>query len=324
MTQSEAIATRRLGNTDLQVSPIGLGAWQFSEGRGGATGIWASVTAEETDAIIKAALDGGINWFDTAEIYGFGRSERALARGLQHADQHNGDVIIATKWMPFLRTASSITSTIEARQQALAPFSIDLHQIHAPMSFSSIEAQMDAMADLVEAGAIKAVGVSNFSAEQMYRAFKRLEQRGIPLASNQVKYSLLDRSIETNGVLDAARAFGISIICYSPLEMGLLTGKFHLDPSLLSSRPLGRRMQLQRQITKTQPLIDVLREIAADHDASVSQVALSWLINAHGEMIVAIPGATKVRHAQESAGAMQVALNDDDIKRIDQASRSLR
>lgn len=315
------IPTRSLGQTDMHITPIGLGAWQFSEGQGFTSMFWQGLTAEETDAIVQAALDGGINWFDTAELYGNGRSERALSRALQHAGQTDADVLVATKWSPIMRTAVSIHRTIDTRMSNLSPFTIALHQVHNPASFSSPEAEMDAMADLQAAGKIRAVGVSNFSAQSMTRAHDRLYQRGSFLASNQVKYSLLDRRIEGNGVLAQAKKLGITIIAYSPLEMGLLSGKFHANPDLLNGRPIIRRRQLGRKIEESRPLIDGLNKIAADHGVTASQVALNWLVNFHGDTVVAIPGASKVRHAQENAGAMTFSLSPEEMAQIDRLSR---
>lgn len=313
--------TRPLGRTGIRIAPIGLGAWQFSEGKGGARGSWSPLTPETTDEIVRTALEAGINWFDTAELYGFGRSERGLSRALQKAGKEDGDIVMATKWNPLLRTARSITKTIEKRLEALSPFSIDLHQVHFPASFSSIESEMHAMADLIEAGKIRAAGVSNFSARQMRRAHEALISRGFLLASNQVKYSILDRKIESNGILDTARTHGITIIAYSPLEMGLLSGKFHKDSSLLRSRPMVRRSRLKRMIETSRPVINALEEIAMAHSATVSQVALNWLVNFYGESVVTIPGATKPHHARESAGALEFTLSRADMERIDELSR---
>jgi aryl-alcohol dehydrogenase-like predicted oxidoreductase len=312
---------RKLGRTGIEITPIGLGVWQFSEGRGGATGTWSTLTTETHNDIVKRALDEGINWFDTAEMYGFGRSERNLSRGLQAAGVAVDDVVIATKWMPFLRTARSIKKTIGNRQSALAPYNIDLHQIHLPVSFSSIRSQMDAMADLVEAGKIRSVGVSNFSAGMMRRAHECLANRGLPLASNQVEYSLTNRRIESNGILETAKELGITIIAYSPLGMGLLTGKFHKDPDMLGELPFRRRLILRRSVEETRPLVKGLEEIAGAHSVSISQVALNWLVNFHGDIVVAIPGASKARHAVESARAMLFTLRDDEMARIDELSR---
>ncbi len=319
-TSNTTAKKRKLGQTTIEVTPIGLGTWQFSEGRGFHKFMWSSISAETTNSIVKTALDNGISWFDTAEIYGNGRSEKGLAVALKAAGKNNGEVVIATKWWPLMRRASSIKATIDERLSRLDPFTIDLHQIHNPFSFSSIEAQMNAMADLYEAGQIRSIGVSNFSEKMMRKAHAALARRGIPLASNQKKYNLLDRSIETNGVLDAAKELGISIICYSPLEMGLLSGKFHKDPTLLLSRPRGRRNALGKKIETSRPLINILDEIAAAKGVTVSQVALNWLINSHGDTVVAIPGATRPSHAQESAGTMRFTLTADEMERIDHAS----
>jgi aryl-alcohol dehydrogenase-like predicted oxidoreductase len=155
----------------------------------------------------------------------------------------------------------------------------------------------------------------------MRKAHDVLTRRGIPLASNQIRYNLLGRGAETNGVLDTAKELGITIICYSPLELGLLTGKFHRDPNLIKSRPLARRLIWAKRIESTRPIIKVLEDVAEVHGATVSQVALSWLVNFSGDTVVAIPGASKPKHAEESAGAMKVTLTSGEIERIDHVSR---
>lgn len=315
---------RRLGRTDIQVSPIGLGTWQFSEGQGMHRFSYSVLVTHETDDIVKAALDGGINWFDTAEFYGNGRSERGLSKSLQAAGKADGDVVIATKWWPFLKTASSIRDTIDKRLACLDPFGIDLYQIHWPFSFSSVEAEVNAMADLVEAGKIRAVGVSNFSAKQMRRAHRALDRRSIPLASNQVRYNLLGRKIETSGLLETARELGITIIAYTPLDMGLLTGKFHRDPSLLRSRPFFRKNVIRRRLKLSLPVLETLEEIAEKRGVTTAQVALNWTVNYNGDAVVAIPGASRAQHAAESAGAMKFTLSAEEMDRIDQTSRRFR
>jgi aryl-alcohol dehydrogenase-like predicted oxidoreductase len=315
------IPLRSLGHTDIKITPIGLGVWQFSGKSFFNSSIWAPLKEDLSDRIVRSAWEAGINWFDTAEAYGFGNSERALSSGLQAAGIDDPQVVVATKWFPLLRFAGNIRRTIDTRIANLKPYTIDLYQIHNTGSLSSIQAQMNAMADLVQAGQVRSVGVSNFSAEQMRQAHQYLAQRGLSLASNQVKYSVIDRVIERNGILDAARELGITIIAYSPLEMGLLTGKFHKDVSLLESRPRIRRARLQRQLDGSRQLVDTLEEIGQTYKASPSQVALNWLIHAHGETVVAIPGASKVKHAEESAGAIAFRLTDDEIRHIDALSR---
>jgi len=315
---------RSLGGSPITISPIGLGCWQFSEGRGLAGRFWPALPQETANQIVAASLDGGINWFDTAEVYGGGRSEAALASALTAAGRKNGDVVVATKWWPLWRTAGNIKATIGARLANLAPFSIDLYQIHQPFALASTAAQMHAMADLVEDQRIRTIGVSNFSAAKMRAAHQVLATRGIHLVSNQVRYSLLGRQIEKNGVLKTAQELGITIIAYSPLDSGLLTGKFHRDPSLLSRTPIGRRTMLQRRLVSSRPVVEVLEEIAAAHEATASQVALAWLLQARGDTVFAIPGASKPSHALEAAAALRLRLSPDEIARLDGVSAPRR
>jgi aryl-alcohol dehydrogenase-like predicted oxidoreductase len=186
---------------------------------------------------------------------------------------------------------------------------------------------MEAMAELVAAKKIRAVGVSNFSAAQMRRAHAALAKRGIPLASNQVRYSLVARGIESNGVLAAATELGVTVIAYSPLGQGILSGKFHADPTLIRNRKGPRRyMPLFRSsgLERTRPLVDELQRIAAARGVTASQVALNWLLHFHGETVVAIPGASRPRHAEEAAGAMGFRLADEEMGRLDELSRPFR
>jgi len=312
---------RRLGQTDIEVTPIGLGVMQFAGGAGMFGMMFPEISQETMDGIIRTALDGGINWFDTAEIYGRGRSEQGLANALRAAEKKDDEVIVATKWFPMFRTARNIPRTIHDRIRFLDGYSIDLYMVHQPWGFSPPEAEMEAMADLVEGGKIRSVGVSNFDAEQMRRAHTALQKRGLPLAANQMQYSLLHRKIETNGVLAAAKELGITITAWSPLASGLLTGKFHKDPDILSKTPFGRRMRLRREIERSRPLILALEEVAINHDATPAQIALNWLIHFQGETVVAIPGASKVKQAEESAGVMNFKLTDEEMTRLDELSR---
>ncbi len=318
---------RRLGRTDIEISPIGLGCWQFSEGHGRVGGYWPALPREAVNAIVAASLRGGVDWFDTAEAYGKGRSERALSRALQAAGKASGEVVVATKWFPLGRTARSIRETIGERRAALAPYPIDLHQVHHWAGLSSVEEEMRAMADLVARREIRSVGVSNFGARRMRRAHAALAARGLPLASNQVKYSLLDRSVERNGVLEAAKALGVTLVAYSPLEQGLLSGKFHEDPSLVQRAPGPRKWMRrfrEKGLAESRPLVDELRAIAAAHGATPSQVALAWLISFHGDAVVAIPGATRLGHVEENVGAMRLALSGLEARRLDERSRAFR
>ncbi len=322
------MVARRLGRTEIEVSPIGLGCWQFSQGKGFTGAMWSVLDQATMDSIVGAAIQGGVTWFDTAQAYGNGRSERALGTALHDLGVRPGEVVIATKWLPILKTAANITRTIDTRLSCLGGYPIDLFQIHIPWSISSIGAQIGEMAKLARAGKIRAFGVSNFSVAQMTKASAAAAAEGMTLASNQVPISALDRRIERNGVLDMARRSGVTLIAYSPLAQGLLTGKFHEDPRLVSFLPTGRRSRLSpasrafttENLRRTAPLIEALRAIAASHGVTPSQVALSWLIRFYGDTVVAIPGASRPNHASESAAAMDLELTENEMARIDEVS----
>jgi aryl-alcohol dehydrogenase-like predicted oxidoreductase len=318
---------RRVGATEIEVSAIGLGTAQFAgvgkRGRGSAG--MSGMTQETVQAVVGAALNGGITWFDTAEVYGFGRSERALSTALRALDVPPGKVTIATKWLPMLRPASTIARSLDTRLAALQGYPINLHQIHMPFgSLSSHVAQLRAMARLVDAGKISAIGVSNFSAAQMEKASERLRSQGSVLASNEVQISLLHRKIESNGVLAAARRLGVTLIAYTPLKSGILTGAFHADPSRVRalSRVRRRLAGLNEQyLERTRPVIDELRAVARAYDVTPGQVALSWLVNFYGETVLAIPGASKPRQAKENADVLELRLTDRELTRLDEVSR---
>jgi len=309
-----------LGESGISVSPIGLGMMEFAGGGGWFGRAFPVISRTEKNTIIQTALEGGISWFDTAEIYGGGVSERSLADGLKAAGISPGEVVIATKWLPLFRTASNIHLTISTRLHYLDGYPIDLYYIHQPYSLSSPEAEMNAMAELVETGLIRSVGVSNFGPERMRRAYTALQKRGLPLATNQVHYSLLNRKIERDGTLETARELGITITAYTPLGSGVLTGKYHRMPELLEGKMIYWRYRLKRLLEQSRPLVQALEEIAATHGATAGQVALSWLISFHGELVVAIPGATNPRQAAENAGAMRVRLTEEEMARLDELS----
>ncbi|MBS7529050.1 aldo/keto reductase [Hazenella sp. IB182353] len=320
------LAKRKLGKSNLEISALGLGCWQFSKGSGVVGKYWSEIDDEQIKDIIRISLAGGINWFDTAEAYGRGESEKVLARVLNELDPQEEHALIATKWWPVLRRATSITSSIEERLACLNSRTIHLYQIHQPYSFSSIKKQMKAMAELVQQGKIVTVGVSNFNAKQMREAHQVLAEYDIPLVSNQMKYSLLDRVIEQNGVLETAKELGVTIIAYSPLEQGLLTGKFHKNPELLQSTSRVRQFTNRKKhnnLSQTKPLVDLLEQIADQYRASASQVALNWLITHNGDTVVAIPGATKVQHAKDNVGALTFQLTPDEQDQIERVSKQV-
>ena len=195
---------------------------------------------------------------------------------------------------------------------------VDLYQIHFPYSPVSVETWMDALADAVEAGLTRAVGVSNFSPSQTMRAHAALARRGVPLASNQVEYSLLDRKPETSGLIKVCRDLGVTIIAYSPIAKGMLTGKYTPD-----NMPPGmrRRMYNRNYLVRIQPLIDLLKEIGQAHDGKTpSQVSLNWLMC---KGAVPIPGAKNLRQAQENFGALGWRLTDEEVAKLDEISEKV-
>jgi aryl-alcohol dehydrogenase-like predicted oxidoreductase len=313
---------RQLGRTGIMVTPIGLGCWQFSKQNNMAGKFWPTLEDNLIEKIVSLSIAGGINWFDTAEVYGGGESEKALSKALMAAGKKPGEVIVATKWWPMFRLASNIRKTIYERIKLLEPYPIDLYQVHQPWSFSGENSEMEVMSELFNMKLIRAVGVSNFNAKKMENSWKALRKSGIPLASNQVRYSLLDRRIESNGVMDLAKKLGITIIAYSPLAQGLVTGKFHDNPELLKNIGFRRYSSPFKPegLEKSRPVITLVKELALKYSVTPSQVALNWLIHYNGDTVVAIPGATKEIHVQENCGAMSFRLSDEDMVSLDKVS----
>jgi len=311
---------RRLGRTDLRLSALGLGCWQFSRGRGLAGAYWPALDEATTRKVVATSLEAGVNWFDTAEAYGQGISERCLADALRAAEVEPGSVVVATKWWPALRTSPSVLDTFHRREDALRPYPVDLHQVHHPFALSPVEAVMRAMAKLKAKGRIKAIGVSNYDLPRLERVVAALQETDMHLASHQVKYSLLDRSIETNGVLDFCRGQQVSVLAYSPLEQGLLTGKYHRAPELLKQLNLIRRFLPRNQeatLERVRPVVEAVDSIATEHGATPAQVALAWVM---GKGAFAIAGARSEAQARDNTGALEVHLTPAQVARLDEVS----
>lgn len=316
MSTQHALERIPLGASDLSISPLGIGTWAWGD-----RFVWGYGRGGYTDVDIQAAFEfssnAGLNFYDTAEAYGFGRSEHLLGQYTQRAKQSN---IIATKFMPFpwrLRQAS-LLSALRRSLDRLGVEQIGLYQIHWPFFPRPIEVWVSALADAVEAGLTQAVGVSNFNLGQTRRAHEVLATRNVPLASNQVHYSLLHRGPEFNGLLDFCRENSITLIAYSPLAMGVLTGKYTPDNPLRGIR--GRRYKRGR-LAQIQPLITLMHEIGEAHGGkSAAQVALNWVIC---KGAVPIPGVKNIRQAQDNAGALGWRLSDEEVVRLDSISKQV-
>jgi aryl-alcohol dehydrogenase-like predicted oxidoreductase len=275
---------------------------------GGAHGI------EEEKRALDVSVRAGVNLFDTAAMYSGGAAEQRLGELTR-----GKDVLIATKYPAgFSFRVEDFPKELEATLTRLGRDCIDLYQHHYPNARISLPALMDRVADAVDAGKVKAVGVSNYSAEQMREAHAALAKRGIPLASNQVEYSLFHRKPEVDRVLDTCRELGVTLIAYSPLAGGMLTGKY--SPQ---NRPGGffRRILPQynrKRLEAIQPSIKLLREIGDRYSKTPSQVAIRWLIE--NPIVLPIPGAKNGKQAMDNAGALSFSLSSDEVDAISQAT----
>jgi aryl-alcohol dehydrogenase-like predicted oxidoreductase len=312
-----------LGRTDLKVPRLGLGTMTWGEPAGlgrytPAKLAYGGADSPDAEALaFHASMAAGVTLFDTAAIYSNGASERRLgelAEGTQ--------ALIATKFPPGLRAAADdLPSALAASLTRLRRSSIDLYQHHFPSKRIEIARLMGLMADAVEAGKVRAVGVSNYTAQQLRAAHAALADRGVPLASNQVQYSLLHRKPETDGVLDACRELGITLIAYQPLASGALTGKY-----VSGNRPRGLRPLMPQFRGKARqaiaPVVALLTEIGDRHEQSPTQVALRWLIQQ--DDVLPIPGAKNAQQAEANARALTFTLASDELQALDSATRAWR
>jgi aryl-alcohol dehydrogenase-like predicted oxidoreductase len=293
---------------------MGLGAWAWGD-----RAIW-QYGRGYTDADIREAfrtsMEQGIRLVDTAEVYGSGRSERLLGNFARESSQ---PVLVATKFFPWpwrLRR-SSIISALRASLARLGLENVALYQIHWPTPLLGVETMMEGMLTCVEAGLTRALVVSNFSQTDMLGAYAMLARHNVPLASNQVHYSLLERRVEKNGLLARCHELGIRLIAYSPLEMGLLTGKY----SPANPPPASRTLRYVSLLGRIAPLLKLMTKVGQDHGGkSNAQVALNWVL-AKGAL--PIPGAKTQAQALQNAGALGWKLTDDEVADLDRASDSL-
>ena len=312
-----------LGRSTLTVPRLGVGAMTWGEPRGLARFHPATMAYggahgyDEEKGALEASLKAGVNLVDTAAFYSAGASEARVGELAQGTD-----VLIASKFPSGLRfRAEDFQRELTASLNRLGRPNVDLYQHHFPGRVS-IPDLMNHMADAVNARKVTAVGVSNYSAEQMRQAHAALAARGVPLAANQVEYSLLHRQPETNGVLDACRELGISLIAYTPLAGGMLTGKYSAK-----NRPTGfyRRVlprYRRKSLDAMQPVVGLLREIGDRYSRTPSQVALRWLIE--NPIVLPIPGAKNGKQAANNAAALTFSLTAEEVAALSDATRAWR
>lgn len=302
----------QIGPGGPKVAPIGMGTWAWGDNL-----FWSygrEYGEDDLRAAYDTSLEAGVTFFDTAEIYGTGRSEALLGRfAAANAEEH----IVASKFFPYpwrvLR--GSLRQALAGSLQRLGLPSLQLYQIHWPFPPRSFATWLHAMADAVEAGLLKQIGVSNFGPRQTEKAIQVLESRGQRLASNQISYSLLARNAERNGLLQLCRDHDITVIAYSPLAQGLLTGKYTRQQP---PPDLARRVMNGGKLSRLGPLLAEMQRIATLHgDKPVSQVALNWCV-AKGTL--AIPGAKNAKQAGLNAGALSWSLSEEEVGRLDELS----
>ncbi len=309
--------TCRLGATGISVGRVGVGTWQWGDKKYWKYG--RVYGRDDVEAAFAAARNAGCTLFDTAEIYGRGESERILGP-LAAASR---GTVVATKYWPSPRRwrARSVDDAIDRSLRRLDVDVIDLYQIHWPLGLISQRRLAAALARAVRDRRVRAVGVSNFTARAMRRMHARLADLGVPLASNQVEYSLLRRAPETNGVLDACQELDVTLLAYSPLAQGMLTGNYHFN-----SRPGdGRRWSPRFRDSGLQaagPIVDTLVSVAEGHDCHPAQVALAWLLRTPG--VVVLPGAKNAEQARSNAGALGVELTPEQERELDFKTEKLR
>lgn len=309
------MVTKKLGPNGLEVSALGLGTWSWGDrwywGYGDQYG------ESEVEAAFQAAVDAGITFFDTAEIYGGGEAERLLGKFRQQTET---PIQISAKYVPFpwRVQGQAVTEAVQGSLKRLQVNCIDLYQVLVPFNFLITQKTLfQTLATEVQAGRIQAVGVCNYNVAQMQQAHQLLAEFGIPLVANQVRYSLVTRQVERQGILAAAKQLGVTVMANSPLAQGLLTGKYSLDHRPQGIRAFDNRFGKAAN-EKRAPVDHLLCQLGNAHGRTMAQVALNWLI---AQDVIPIPGAKTAKQAHENAGALGWSLTPDEIAALETASR---
>jgi aryl-alcohol dehydrogenase-like predicted oxidoreductase len=307
----------RLAGTDITIPPLGVGTWAWGDkgtwGMGGYDSTYSEATIREA---WDASIEAGVVLFDTAEIYGGGESERIIGRLLAAEPSVRDKVVIASKFMPSpwkLAVTQSLVGAARASVARLGIDSIDLYQIHGPISLRSHGAMADALAAAHAEGLIRAVGVSNYSAKETRAMAAALQKSGLRLASNQIEFSLLRTMPEKVGLLECCRELDVVPLAYSPIGQGRLTGKYSA-----ANPPPSTRTFSNHPMASVDRIVEILRGIGEAHGGRTpSQVALAWII---AKGAVPIPGAKSRRQAEENAGALGWRMDDAEVAALDAAA----
>ncbi|MCX8071585.1 MAG: aldo/keto reductase [Candidatus Binatia bacterium] len=307
-----------LAGTEWTLPPMGLGTWAW--GDSSTWGMGSYDPSYNFDTIREAyarSVAAGITLLDTAEMYGNGESERIIGRLLEEDKTNRERVLVATKFIPFPWRVPLRTKLRDALRASLdrlrLPF-VHLYQIHGPISLCSHETMAEALAEAVQSGLCKAVGVSNYSEKETRAIHAALTRRGIPLASNQIEYSLLRTDPERKGLLKACAELGLVVLAYSPLAQGRLTGKYSVK-----NPPPGKRNFSAYSMEEVEPIVAELRRIGERHGGKTpAQVALNWLMC---KRTIPIPGAKNGAQAEQNAGALGWRLSDEEVQTLDRLAK---
>jgi aryl-alcohol dehydrogenase-like predicted oxidoreductase len=300
--------------TSPLISRIGLGTWQFGSRE---WGYGRDYAGQEARAIVRRAVELGVTLFDTAEIYGFGRSERILGAALRAAPGQE-PAFVATKILPLVPVAPVVEQRAVASANRLGVRRLDLYQVHQPNPLVRDGTIMRGMRALQRVGLVGEVGVSNYSLDRWRAAERALGSR---VLSNQVRYNLVDRSPERD-LLPFAASTGHVVIAYSPLAQGLLSGRYHRGSRPRNQLRAASPLFLPENLDRAAGLIAALREVADAHSATPAQIALAWVIHRPG--VVAIPGASSVGQLESNVAAADIDLAADEYQALGAAADQFR
>lgn len=306
-----------LAGSEVTIPALGVGTWAWGDrSTWGMGGYDAALDEGTITEAFEASVDGGATFFDTAEVYGSGRSEQIIGQILAADPERAAKVQIATKFMPMpwkLDVRRSLMASLRASLDRLGLPAVDLYQIHGPVSLRGHGALADALADAHAAGLVRAVGVSNYSVRETRSMAAKLAERGLSLATNQIEFSLLRRIPETGGLIAACTELGVVPLAYSPIGQGRLTGKYST-----TNKPQGRRNFSDHPMEVVEDVVAVLRRVGeAQGGKTPSQVALNWLM---AKGAVPIPGAKNRAQAVENAGALGWSLTAEQVAELDRAA----
>ncbi len=305
----------QIGESDIIVTRMGVGAMAWSNSS--QWGYGAKLGRQEVQKAFDVAVAMSPVLFDTAEIYGFGKSERILGQLLQNAPK---EVYTATKYapLPWRLNGQAVPRAINGSLRRLGQNTIDLYQTHFPGGLVDIPTLMNKLADAVGEGKIRYIGVSNYDAHQMRIAYETLAKRSLPLVSNQVEYSLIHRSPDDEDVLKTCQELNVTLIAYSPLGRGILSGKYAPGSGARDIRRFYGQFRKKR-LGEVAPLITALKEIGEAHGGkSAAQVALNWL--ARQPNILPIPGVKNERQARDNMDAITWTMGDDEAEKLNHLS----